>query len=184
MDELALAEALQAEYLVVGLERGGLHVGALEPGADDVAGQVLGQVLVQRVQVELQVLHGLPEPERVEPVVADQGPVQVVRRHRAREPQRPVGDGRRLLRGRRLLAEPEPSHDAPVLRRRVRQAGPEEGARGGCNRRRHGCSFEFLSLLGVTGRWCVAGARHPVDAYNNFPGVISCVADRTGVAKV
>ncbi|CAL5062198.1 unnamed protein product [Urochloa decumbens] len=165
MDELALAEALEAEDLAVGLERGGLDLGGLEPGADDAAGLVLGKVLVQRVQVELQVLRGLAEPPRVEPVVAHVRPVKVVGRHRAGEPERPVGARRRLgrlLRGRRLLAEPEPGHDAPVLRSRVREPGAQECARRGGHRRSHGCCSCFFSLVclcvcaGVRW-WCVAG---------------------------
>jgi hypothetical protein len=172
VDELALAEPLEAEHLAVGLERGGLDVGGLEPGADDAAGLVLGQVLVQRVQFELQVLHGLPEPERVEPVVADQRAVEVVGRHGAGEPQRPVRGDRRL---RHLLgdsslglsaAEPKPGHDAPVLRRRVRQAGAQECARrGGHRRRSHGhsssprCTEVGGELASGGGVWRGGGAR-------------------------
>ena len=56
MDELGLAEALQAEHLVVGLERGvaDLRVGGRLEGAHDGARLVDRLVLVQLVQVHLQ----------------------------------------------------------------------------------------------------------------------------------
>jgi len=76
VDELALAEPLEAEDLAVGLEGSGLHVCNLGSGADDEPGLILRQVLVQRVQLKLQILRGLSEPKRVEPVVPDKAPVK------------------------------------------------------------------------------------------------------------
>ncbi|WVZ17119.1 hypothetical protein V8G54_010101 [Vigna mungo] len=109
MDELAFAEPLEAEDLAVGLERRRLHVRSLCPGSDDDPGFVLGQVLVQRVQFKLQILRGLPEPERVESVVTNKAPVQPLRRLRAGVPQRPVRAwALRHLLGRGLLLRPEP----------------------------------------------------------------------------
>ena len=60
VDELGLAEALQAEHLVVGLERGvaDLRVGSRLEGADDRARFVDRLVLVQLVQVHLQPREG------------------------------------------------------------------------------------------------------------------------------
>jgi len=104
VDELALTEPLEAEDLAVGLERRGLHVRSLGPGSDDDPGLVLRQVLVQRVQLKLQILRGLPEPERVEPVVTDKASVQPLRCLRAGVPQRPVrARALRHLLGRGLL---------------------------------------------------------------------------------
>nr|GMC85864.1 receptor-like protein kinase HSL1 [Ipomoea batatas] len=90
MDELTLSEPLKPEDFTVGLERRGLHVGSFGPCPDDVSGEVLSQILVQRVQLELQVLGGLSEPERVEAIVADEGAVEIFRRLGPRVPQGPV----------------------------------------------------------------------------------------------
>nr|GMC79111.1 hypothetical protein Iba_chr04aCG7940 [Ipomoea batatas] len=54
MDELTLSEPLKPEDFTVGLEGRGLHVGGFSPCPDDVSGEVLSQILVQRVQLELQ----------------------------------------------------------------------------------------------------------------------------------
>ena len=70
MDELALPEALQAEHLVVRLQRifadplVGLLGGKL---ADQLADLVGGCVLVQLIQVVLQELTGLGQAQGVKP---------------------------------------------------------------------------------------------------------------------
>lgn len=95
VNELALTEPLNPKNLRVGLKRRRIHVRHLHPRPDHVSGHILGQVLVQRVQLELQVLRGLGEPERVEPSVAYQGSVQPLRWLGPREPHKPLA-GREL----------------------------------------------------------------------------------------
>ncbi|GER46252.1 4-phosphoerythronate dehydrogenase [Striga asiatica] len=115
MNKLAFPEPLKPEYLAVRLERRRLHVGDLRPCPDYVSGDVLGQVLVERVPDELQVLGGLSEPERVEPLVHDERPVEIFWRLGAGIPQRPVGDdGLRggALGGRFLPTESESGLDS------------------------------------------------------------------------
>lgn len=144
VDKLALAEALQAEHLRVGLEWSGFDIGGLEAGADDVTSKVLGQVLVQRVEVELQVLGRLPQAKGVEAVVADQRSVEPGRGHGSRVPQRAVrvhGRLAGLLGLRRLLAaEAEAGEEAAGggdtgSGADVGQAGAQER---GCRRRGRG----------------------------------------------
>nr|GMD01501.1 40S ribosomal protein S13 [Ipomoea batatas] len=89
MNELTFPEPLDPEHLTVRLKRSRLNVGALYPGPNDVSGHILGQVLVQRVQLKLQVLSGLCQPERVKPNVTHQASVQPFRRLRSGEPRRP-----------------------------------------------------------------------------------------------
>lgn len=131
MDQLALPKPLQPENLRVGLKRSRLHIRALEPGPDQLTRLVLRQVLIQRVQVELQVLGGFAQPERVEPVVPNQAPVQPLGRLRARVPERPVRTpfGRGLLRD-RFLPEPEPGLESPAVHVAFLERGSEE--RGSC----------------------------------------------------
>nr|GMC95383.1 hypothetical protein Iba_chr05cCG8020 [Ipomoea batatas] len=114
MNELTFPEPLDPEHLTVRLKRSRLNVGALYPGPNDVSGHILRQVLVQRVQLKLQVLSGLRQPERVEPNVTHQASVQPFRRLRSGEPRRPQC--------------PHPAH--PILG--LRNSGPEERRRGGC----------------------------------------------------
>ena len=128
MNELALSEPLQPENLGVRLERGRLHVGPLEPGPDHIAGQVLGQVLVQRVQVELQVLRGLPQPERVKPVVPHQAPVQIFWGLGSRVPKWAVGAGLYGFPGCGFLAsESESGLDPARVGVHVGETRPHEG---------------------------------------------------------
>jgi hypothetical protein len=128
MNELALSEPLQPENLAVRLERGRLHVRVLEPGPDHIAGQVLGQVLVQRVEVELQVLRGLAQTERVEPVVPHQAPVQIFWSLGSREPKWAVGDGLCGFPGCAFLAsEPESGLDPARVGVRISETRPHEG---------------------------------------------------------
>nr|GMC93775.1 40S ribosomal protein S13 [Ipomoea batatas] len=87
MNELTFPEPLDPEHLTVRLKRSRLNVGALYPGPNDVSGHILGQILVQRVQLKLQVLSGLRQPERVEPNVTHQASVQPFRRLRSGEPR-------------------------------------------------------------------------------------------------
>lgn len=113
MNELALTEPLQPENLGVGLEGGRLHFATLEPGSDDVTGDVFGQVLVQGVVIVLQVLGGLAQTKGIEPVVSDQAPIQPLRSFGSRVPQWAIRGHRLggLLRRRFLTAEPEPGLD-------------------------------------------------------------------------
>lgn len=87
MDELAFSEPLQSKNLAVRLEGRGLHVTDLRPGSDDISGQVLGQVLIKRVIIELQVLSGFAQPKRVEPVISDEGSIEIFRRFGSWKPQ-------------------------------------------------------------------------------------------------
>ncbi|KAM2117510.1 hypothetical protein ACFX1R_011052 [Malus domestica] len=90
MNQLALPKPLQPKHLRVRLKRRRLDVRGFGSSPDDVTRQVLGQVLVQPVVVVLQILRGFAQTERVEPVVAHQGPVQPLRSLCARVPERAV----------------------------------------------------------------------------------------------
>lgn len=109
VNDFALAEPLNPENLRVGLKRRRFDLCDLHPCSYHVASEVLREVLVQRVQVELQVLRGPCKSERVEPAVADHASVEPLRRIRLREPHQPIaGDGFHfhflfLWRRRRLL---------------------------------------------------------------------------------
>ncbi|KAL4557895.1 hypothetical protein LXL04_036089 [Taraxacum kok-saghyz] len=53
MDEFALPKSLKPKDFAVWLERGRFDIRILESGSDHVSGQILRQVLVQRVQIKL-----------------------------------------------------------------------------------------------------------------------------------
>lgn len=144
MDELALSEPLQSKDLRIRLKRCRIKLRDLGPDTDHVAGLVLRQVLVQRVEIELQILRRLPEPERVEPTVPHHGPVEPLRRLCAGEPYETVRD--RLwgsfLWGffRAEWPEPEASLESSGAQVWVNETSSEEvGGGGRCNRGGHIC---------------------------------------------
>ncbi|MFS8013910.1 hypothetical protein Hanom_Chr15g01338521 [Helianthus anomalus] len=79
MNELALPKPLQPKNLAVRLERSRLHIRTLEPGSDHITGNILGQVLVQGVQIKLQILRRFPQSEGVKPIVSHQTSVKILR---------------------------------------------------------------------------------------------------------
>lgn len=88
VDQLALAEALQAKHFGVrgqGITR---HlVGDARELADNLASLIHGCVLVELVEVNLEVFGGLGEAEGVEASVAGEGSVQPIRTGGVGEPQ-------------------------------------------------------------------------------------------------
>lgn len=149
MDHLTLPEPLQPENLAVRLERSRLQVAGLPPHPDHLTCHVLGQVLVQAVEVELQVLRRLPKPEGIEPTVPYHRPIQPLRWLRSWEPHEPLQVCRLLGRSFRWwrwfpFSEPEPRLETPAARHWAADAGPKEVWR---------CGHSGLGAGGISGVW-------------------------------
>jgi len=62
MDKLAFPKPLETKHLAVRLEGSGVDAALLiHPGSQHITRRVLGQILVQRVKLELQILRRLAE---------------------------------------------------------------------------------------------------------------------------
>ena len=91
MEDLVLTEPDDGEDLIVRLEGSGSNLSLRgHRGGDDLAEFVLGQVLVERVKIELNILGRLAQAKRIKAIVTDQRTIKVIRGGDARVPQRPV----------------------------------------------------------------------------------------------
>mmetsp|Transcript_23220 Transcript_23220/g.55569 ORF Transcript_23220/g.55569 Transcript_23220/m.55569 type:complete len:226 (+) Transcript_23220:191-868(+) len=91
VDQLALTEPCESEHLRVWLQTLLRYlVNYWREASDDLASLVVVEVLVQRVDVDLQVLHRLGEAKRVEAPVSRESAIQPRRDLHVGEPKRPA----------------------------------------------------------------------------------------------